>query len=69
MMNERLPIFQPTDAVNDFPVIPAPSMRRRGSGDSMEDLIRRALEEPDDDDDSGTIEMVPEHIVAGRKVR
>jgi serine/threonine-protein phosphatase 2B catalytic subunit len=44
-------------------------MRRRGSGDSMEDLIRRALEEPDDDDDSGTIEMVPEHIVAGRKVR
>jgi hypothetical protein len=46
MMNGRLPIFQPTDLVTDFPVIHAPSMRRRGSGDSREDLICRILEEP-----------------------
>ena len=68
MMNERLPTFQLTDSMSGFPVIPAPSMRRRGSGDSMEDLIRRTLEESDDDDDAGTVERVSERIAAGRKV-
>jgi serine/threonine-protein phosphatase 2B catalytic subunit len=67
MLNERLPIFQPTDSVTNFPVIPAPSMRRRGSGDSMEDMIRRTLE--DDDDNAGMVGRVPEHIATGRKVR
>ncbi|KAJ8584056.1 Metallo-dependent phosphatase [Rhizopogon salebrosus TDB-379] len=70
MLNERLPIFQPTDSVTNFPVIPAPSMRRRGSGDSMEDMIRRTLEGPDDDDDNaGMVGRVPERIATGRKVR
>jgi len=70
-MNERLPIFQPMDSVTEFPVIPAPSMRRRGSGDSMEELIRRTLEDDDDDDDddtSGTVERMPERMVATRMV-
>jgi serine/threonine-protein phosphatase 2B catalytic subunit len=34
----------------------------------MEDLIRRTLEESDDDDDAGTVERVSERIAAGRKV-
>jgi serine/threonine-protein phosphatase 2B catalytic subunit len=67
MMNGRLPIFQPTDLVTDFLVIPAPGMRRRGSGDSMEDLIRRILEEPDDEN-AGMVERVSERIASGRKV-
>ncbi|KAJ8581260.1 hypothetical protein M405DRAFT_868835 [Rhizopogon salebrosus TDB-379] len=65
-MNGRLPIFQPTDLVTDFLVIPAPSMRRRGSGDSMEDLIRKILEEPDDEN-AGMVERVSERIASGRK--
>jgi serine/threonine-protein phosphatase 2B catalytic subunit len=73
LLNERLPIFQPTDSVTDFPVVPAPSMRRRGSGDidgvSMEELIRRALEEPDEDGlQSGTVERIAERVAIGRKV-
>ncbi|KAG1741615.1 Metallo-dependent phosphatase-like protein [Suillus lakei] len=73
LLNERLPTFQPTDSVNDFPVIPAPSMRRRGSGDidgvSMEELIRRALEEPDEDGhQGGTVERIAERVAIGRIV-
>lgn len=73
LLNERLPIFQPTDSVTDFPVVPAPSMRRRGSGDidgvSMEELIRRALEEPDEDGlQGGTVERIAERVAIGRKV-
>ncbi|KAF9235456.1 Metallo-dependent phosphatase-like protein [Melanogaster broomeanus] len=51
--NERLPMFQPADD-NNFPVIPAPSMRRRGLTDSssMDALIRRTL---DDDDEEGDV--------------
>jgi len=43
-------MFQPED--NNFPVIPAPSMRRRGSGDSasMDMLIRRTLDEDEEGD-------------------
>ncbi|KAH0826310.1 hypothetical protein J3R83DRAFT_5256 [Lanmaoa asiatica] len=33
LANERLPMFEPTGNTN-FPVIPAPSMRRRGSNES-----------------------------------
>jgi len=66
MKNERLPTFQYTDSMSEFPVIPAPSMWRRGSGDSMEDLIRRTPGESDDDDNPGTVERVSERIAAGR---
>ncbi|KIJ15828.1 hypothetical protein PAXINDRAFT_11408 [Paxillus involutus ATCC 200175] len=64
--NERLPMFQPADE-NDFPVIPAPSMRRRGSGDvdgmSMEELIRRAL---DEDEEGDMVERLADRIARGR---
>ncbi|KAJ8590567.1 hypothetical protein M405DRAFT_158681 [Rhizopogon salebrosus TDB-379] len=68
MMNRYLPIFKPTDVVTDFLVIQVPSMRRKGSGDSMEDLIRKILEEPDDEN-AGMVERVSERIASGRKVR
>ena len=73
-MNRCLPIFQPTDLVMDVPAMRAPSIQRRGSGDSMEDLIRWTPEESDDDDDddddgnAGTVEKVSERIASGRKV-
>jgi serine/threonine-protein phosphatase 2B catalytic subunit len=67
MMNGHLPIFKPTDVVTDFLVIPVPSMRRKGSGDSMEDLIRQILEEPDNEN-AGMVERVSERIASGRKV-
>ncbi|KIK81582.1 hypothetical protein PAXRUDRAFT_832749 [Paxillus rubicundulus Ve08.2h10] len=64
--NERLPMFQPADE-NDFPVIPAPSMRRRGSGDvdgiSTEELIRRALEE---DEEGDMVKRLADRIARGR---
>lgn len=50
--NERLPMFEPADET-DYPVIPAPSMRRRGSGD-LEELgmeIRKLDEGVYDDED------------------
>ncbi|KAF8552664.1 Metallo-dependent phosphatase [Imleria badia] len=40
--NERLPMFQPADGT-DYPVIPAPSMRRRNSSD-LEELAGAAAE-------------------------
>ncbi|KAH7890234.1 Metallo-dependent phosphatase-like protein [Phlebopus sp. FC_14] len=68
LVNERLPTFQPTDSENDFPVIPAPSMRRRGSGDidglSMEELIRRAL---DDEEEGDVVGRLADRIAKGRK--
>lgn len=48
LANEHIPMFQPNDN-DDDPVIPAPSMRRRGSGD-LEELgmeIRKLQEEVD----------------------
>ncbi|KAF8545901.1 hypothetical protein OG21DRAFT_1518460 [Imleria badia] len=51
LANERLPMFQPADET-DYPVIPAPSMRRRNSSD-LEELgmeIRRLDEEVSDSD-------------------
>jgi len=56
--NERLPMFQPADET-DYPVIPAPSMRRRGSGD-LEELgmeIRKLDEGVYHDDEDVNISM------------
>ncbi|KAH7908794.1 Metallo-dependent phosphatase-like protein [Hygrophoropsis aurantiaca] len=70
MLNERLPTFHAESSGNDFPVIPAPSMRRRGSGEiegmSMEELIRRTLTE--EGTDSGVVERLADRIARGRKV-
>jgi serine/threonine-protein phosphatase 2B catalytic subunit len=61
--NERLPDFDPNASTGIFP---APSMRvpnRRGSGDSenMEMLIKRTLEE-DDDDSEGMVDRIADRI-------
>ncbi|KAH7922000.1 Metallo-dependent phosphatase [Leucogyrophana mollusca] len=70
LLNERLPTFHAESSDNDFPVIPAPSMRRRGSGEldgmSMEELIRRTL--TDEESESGVVERLAERIARGRKV-
>ncbi|KAI9567801.1 Metallo-dependent phosphatase-like protein [Boletus coccyginus] len=52
LANERLPMFEPAKGT-DYPVIPAPSMRRRTSSD-LEDLSMeiRKLEEPVDSSSS-----------------
>ncbi|EGN94333.1 hypothetical protein SERLA73DRAFT_114496 [Serpula lacrymans var. lacrymans S7.3] len=69
LLNERLPTFQP-EGMQNFPVIPAPSMRRRGSGDidgmTMEELIRKALNE--EDGKATVVERLAERIARGRKV-
>ncbi|KAG9311264.1 hypothetical protein JVU11DRAFT_8350 [Chiua virens] len=65
--NERLPTFEPTDT--DYPVIPAPSMRRRNSND-LEELgmeIRR-LEEEGDSDDTGVNMVLPQRRTSERVV-
>ncbi|KAL4074387.1 Metallo-dependent phosphatase-like protein [Scleroderma yunnanense] len=68
LANERLPHFQPADTT--FPVIPAPSMRRYASGDveglSMEEMIRRALEE--DNGEGDLVDRISDRIAQGRKV-
>ncbi|KAK7457102.1 hypothetical protein VKT23_010404 [Stygiomarasmius scandens] len=69
LMNERLPEFRPTGPAQD--IYPSGSMRlasRRSSGDgdlNMEALIRRTLEEGDDD--GGVVERLAEKIARGRK--
>lgn len=60
--NERLPHFEPADET--FPVIPAPSMRRI-EGSSVEELIRRALEE-DEEGEKGVVERIADRIASGR---
>jgi len=66
-MNERLPHFQPADET--FPVIPAPSMRRYASGDieglSMEALIKRTLDE--DNEEGDLVGRISDQISMGRK--
>ncbi|KAG9311260.1 Metallo-dependent phosphatase-like protein [Chiua virens] len=65
--NERLPMFEPADT--DYPVIPAPSMRRRNSND-LEELgmeIRR-LEEEGDSDDTGVNMVLPQRRTSERVV-
>lgn len=67
IINERLPEFdahRPT-------IFPVPSMRntsRRTSADGMdmEDLIKRTLDE--DDDEGGVVEKLAERIARGRSV-
>lgn len=59
LANERLPVFEPTDDGN-YAVIPAPSMRRRGSND-LEELgmeIRRLEEEVDNYDANVNVPVV-----------
>lgn len=68
--NERLPEFNPNASATIFPV---PSMRisgRRNSGDgdgmNMEVLIKKTLEE--DEDDGGVVERLADRIARGRRV-
>lgn len=60
--NERLPMFEPPSD-GDYPVIPAPSMRRRGSND-LEELgmeIRKLDEEVDSVDMNMNMNMNMKH--------
>lgn len=59
MGNERLPNFDPTNS-KDAPVT-APSMRQ----EKMEGLIKKALEE--DEDEDGAVERLADRIARGRK--
>jgi len=69
--NERLPEFDPSASPGVFPT---PSMRvlsRRGSGDTenMEVLIKRTLEENDDEyEEGGLVEKLADKIAKGRRV-
>lgn len=75
LMNERLPVFEPDSSPSASPttMFPPPSMRlpsRRagsmGEGLNMEMLIKKTLEE--DEDDSPIVERLAERIARGRRV-
>jgi len=60
--NERLPEFN----YDSGQVVAVPSMRTRLPGDNnMEDLIKKALEE--EEDEAGTVERLADRIARGRK--
>ncbi|KAG5640952.1 hypothetical protein DXG03_006541 [Asterophora parasitica] len=67
MLNERLPEFNVAPAPTMYPGVPSLSMRR-GSADSdgltMEYLIKKTLEE--DEDDGGYVERIADKIAQGR---
>ena len=69
MANERIPDYEPARPT----IFPVPSMRLTGRRDSdgmdMEYLIKRTLEEDDNDnDEGGIVEKLAEKIARGRSI-
>lgn len=62
IVNERLPELD----AHGPGIFPVPSMRRSSDGMNMEEVIKRTLEE--DDDEGGVVEKIADRIARGRSI-